>query len=946
MTGIAWPITITGMSRVLLAVLLHAVLAVPVHADLRTGNDKFLHGDYDGAVEQYKATKGKDAPLATLRLGRVYLRTGDLVAAESAAKAAAKGAGLAADAKVLLAEIHRATGRYSEARKLLEEVTKRSPGHLRARCQLGLLYHYIGETSLAAKVLDQFFDDFNDGTIDQGNAEQLMNVAQAARVVGSYQDATDAFRDAVRLDPNLLEANIEWGWLFLEKYAAGYAEQSFDEVLKIDPRHPDAHAGMARVKLEQSYDVKGAIEHIEKALAINSKHAAALAIRAEIEIGNQQHEDARKTLAAVLSVNPSDIVARSLLATVHWLRDDLAQYEAEKKKVLAIHPRPAQFFHLIADFAVKEHRYRESILLEEEALKLDPKFHAALAGIGIGHLRMGEEAKGLEYLNKAFDGDPFNVRTYNMLNLFDDVIPKDYEILRSKHFRFRVTKAEKPLLERYLPRLLEKAFVDMEKRYGFSPETPVTVELFADPQHFSVRTMGLPNLGAIGVLGVCFGKVITAISPISGNVNWGMVLWHELGHVFAIQLSRSRVPRWFTEGLSEYETIMARPEWRRENDVDLWLALSSGQLPSVVQLDSMFLPTGGMQNVVVAYHLSSVAVQFIATKWGFPKVVQALKLFGQGKGTAAVIKEITGLDTSAFDRELRAYLEKRLAPYRGTFAVQLSKFGDVTELEKVAAARPQDAEAAADLALGYLVNDEPDKAAATAEKALSLDPKSKKALFTQAELALQRKDSATTRAKLLALIAAGGDGFMARVRLGAIAVESKDLKEATAQLTQAKKLDPERSEPYELLARAYAQANREDDAIKELERYVTIEEMVVEPVKKLVGKHLLRKNWAKVREFGEMALLIDPYDLDIHLALGESYVQLGALDDAIWEYENALKSDPPPKRPAVVHVGLAKAYSLKGDGKRARKALEAALVDEPQNAEALELLKKLPKPSP
>jgi len=42
---------------------------------------------------------------------------------------------------------------------------------------------------------------------------------------------------------------------------------------------------------------------------------------------------------------------------------------------------------------------------------------------------------------------------------------------------------------------------------------------------------------------VCFGQVITAMSPSNGDINWGMVLWHELGHVFAIQLSNSRVPR-------------------------------------------------------------------------------------------------------------------------------------------------------------------------------------------------------------------------------------------------------------------------------------------------------------------------------------------------------------------------------------------------------------------
>src|SRR5262249_28739126 len=152
----------------------------------------------------------------------------------------------------------------------------------------------------------------------------------------------------------------------------------------------------------------------------------------------------------------------------------------------------------------------------------------------------------------------------------------------------------------------------------FTPKTPVTVELFSEPDQYSVRTVGLPNLGA---LAVCFGQVITAMSPSNGNLNWGMILWHELGHVFAIQLTESRVPRWFTEGLSEVETLLARKEWRRENDVDVWQAYAANNLPSVVELNSRFMRAGDMNDMVVAYHMSSMTVEFMVRRFGFPKVV-------------------------------------------------------------------------------------------------------------------------------------------------------------------------------------------------------------------------------------------------------------------------------------------------------------------------------------
>ncbi len=42
---------------------------------------------------------------------------------------------------------------------------------------------------------------------------------------------------------------------------------------------------------------------------------------------------------------------------------------------------------------------------------------------------------------------------------------------------------------------------------------PVIVEIFPQHKEFAVRTFGLP--GADGLLGVCFGRVITANSPAS-----------------------------------------------------------------------------------------------------------------------------------------------------------------------------------------------------------------------------------------------------------------------------------------------------------------------------------------------------------------------------------------------------------------------------------------------
>ena len=70
---------------------------------------------------------------------------------------------------------------------------------------------------------------------------------------------------------------------------------------------------------------------------------------------------------------------------------------------------------------------------------------------------------------------------------------------------------------------------------------PVIVEIFPQSKEFAVRTFGLP--GADGLLGVCFGRVITANSPASQGANpsnWEAVLWHEFCHVVTLSKTQTR----------------------------------------------------------------------------------------------------------------------------------------------------------------------------------------------------------------------------------------------------------------------------------------------------------------------------------------------------------------------------------------------------------------------
>ncbi|HEY3359495.1 MAG TPA: tetratricopeptide repeat protein [Polyangia bacterium] len=873
--------------------LLATVAPAAARADTRAADDALLHGRYAEALRAYAAAAKAGDRGALLGLGRTQLRVGDHAAAAATARAAARLPGAPGDAgAALLGEVLRAGGRLADARRELEPVVKRRPRALRARLALARVLHDLGAGPAAQQACESFIDDYNGGTIDKNSAADLEVVAAASHLCENFADAKDTYLQALALDPRRLDANVELGLLFLEKYNTADAARSFGEVLAIDPHHPDAHVGMARVALVESFDAAAAETQVAAVLAVDPRHAGALAVRGEIQVTEEDFAGAAATARQALARNPAATGALVVLGAAAFLTGDRPAYDAARAQALARGPRAAAFFHGVAELAGRHHRYAEAIALDEEALRADPGDAAALAELGQNYLREGDDARGLAALQRAWKRDPYNARTYNILNLFEDVIPKEYRFIERGRLRLRVPAQDRALLERYALPLLERAYADFERRYGALPFPKVQVELFADHQHYAVRTVGLPGLGA---LGVCFGRVVTALGPRAGQFNWAMVLWHELAHVFAIQLSQSRVPRWFTEGLSEWESQRARPEWRRKSTSEIVAALEAGTLPRLAHLNAAFTRARSLDHMVLAYQQSALVVDFLVRRFGFPKIVEMLRLFGQGLPTDAVLRRATGHGPDALDAEFRADLRARLPRYFGAFAPRYERFRDLGPWEQAARARPADAAAQARLGFAYFARRDLARASAQANRALALKPDLGEAHFLRGELGMAAMNAAAARAGYRAALAAGLDGYELRARLGIVALKAGDLADGERQLRAAAAFDPEQDEPFAQLAQALDRAGRPAEALALFEEVARRNPQAGPALTRLVTAHAAARRWDKVRELAPMALNVNPLEAAVHVAYGRALAARGERRAAAFELESALLCDPPDR---------------------------------------------------
>jgi tetratricopeptide (TPR) repeat protein len=854
--------------------------------------EEHLEGSrYPEAERAFRAELGgAERTRASLGLAETLLATGRYTEAVELARKTAS-----ADQKAL-GRAHEVEGRalyrqgeLAQAESVLRRVEK-DPSARAARLLLGEILIELGRRKEARAPLLALIEDYNEDRIDARDGRSLAFVGRAAHLLRSPRDANEAFSEAEAsgaFDRRLLLWRAE---LFLEKYDPGNAEELVNEVLARAPNDADALVLLAHVRLDQALDFEEAERLARRALAINPKLAEAYFVLGGVALRDQELELVEKNVSEGLAVRPGDLRLLSLRAAARFVAADPAAFEAARRDVLARNPEYSTFYAIVGEYADWEHRYDSIVELMREAVNLDPDDPVALASLGVNLMRAGREADSVSALSRAFSLDPFNVRVFNTLELFEKIIPKHYVSVPGARFTIRYHERDRPVLERYVPGLLERSWKALVEHYGFTPETPVGIELYAERQHFAVRTSGLPETE---IQGVCFGKTLASMSPQKESFNLGMTLWHELAHVFHIQLSKSRVPRWFTEGLAEWETKLTRPGWTREHDPELYELRRAGRLPRIESMNRAFTRAEQLSDIATAYYASSQLVEMLGEQHGMKRLSQMLKLWGDGKRTAEVFQGALASTLSDADRRFSEGLEKRFSRYQGRF-VPLTRSGSVEETRALVDKAPKSAEKHTLLALSLLRSGDVAGAKQALGRALTLDPRFADARFLDARLLFAEKRGDAAIQRLEAMIADGQDGFAIRMLLSEAAEVAHRADLQRSSLEAATSLDPTQVGP--LLGLLSLAQERKDDAatVALLRKIVVLSEHDAGAHRALLERLIARGEFEEARTFGEDALWVDMLGFEMHYLFAQALAGKGDLKRAEFELETALLCQAEP----------------------------------------------------
>ncbi|HUP89568.1 MAG TPA: hypothetical protein VM100_09465 [Longimicrobiales bacterium] len=529
-------------------------------------------------------------------------------------------------------------------------------------------------------------------TAPRKNALRTMLDAQRAKSAELVRARLDALDDSIAARPNDDALKIRLGRLFLEKYNAPEALKLFNEILKRNPRNADALLGSAEAL--EFLNEEGAMSNVRAALAADPKHLGAHAYLARTFVDSDQLDSARIHVAAANATAPNSveaIIAAGELAQAQGKRGDVEQLRSRLRNKT----EGAQFNVALAELSVKQRQYAQAVRLASDAIAADSSAWQAYAIRGINELRVGNTSAARNTLERAFAGDPFNVWVKNTLDLLDRL--ETFESRNNARFSVIAAERDADVLTPYIQELGAEAFAKMKQRYGYEPSTPVRLEVYDRHADFSVRTVGLAGLGA---LGVSFGSVLAMDSPAARDPSefvWGSTFWHELAHAFHLGMTEQRVPRWFTEGLAVLEERQARRGWGEEGLPAFERAHASNRLLRLAQLNGGFTRPSYPSQIIVSYYQASLVLEMIEQTYGATAMRDMLNAYRSGKSTDDAFQSVlhrtsAQLDTEfqIFLREWQAGLPRRKAAVAATEYDALVKEGTMASLELALYTLPYD----------------------------------------------------------------------------------------------------------------------------------------------------------------------------------------------------------------------------------------------------------------
>jgi len=227
----------------------------------------------------------------------------------------------------------------------------------------------------------------------------------------SLERAIEEFGRAIELDPDYIPAQIKWAATWMELTLAGgapkneafsKAEPVLEKILKEDPGNSEVHTILARLhRLDRNFEA--AEQEFQLALDNNPRNAVALAEFGRHLFGGGKVNRGMEYLNEAGRIDPYSVQVLWGLAMTHSMMLQPEESAEYARRIGEIEPEnPMQFYGPAMANALSGN-YAQAILMDTQAIELDPNDYELVAGMAIRWTLLGDLEQAELWAGKADD---------------------------------------------------------------------------------------------------------------------------------------------------------------------------------------------------------------------------------------------------------------------------------------------------------------------------------------------------------------------------------------------------------------------------------------------------------------------------------------------------------------------------------------------------------------
>jgi tetratricopeptide (TPR) repeat protein len=447
-----------------------AVAANPksVTARLALANFYWVTNHRDQAEKELKKTLELEPGnlLANRALGVFYLGAGRKAEAEAPLKIVAAIAPRPGGA-IALADYYAATQRYDDAKRVLDQLAADPISAVQARLRLASLGLVAGNRAETERLIKEVLRldpnqldaligkarlEMIEGKLDQAMASAKTAVAahrdspqaqftagiiQAAR--GQHDDASVAFKEALRLNPTFVPAEVELARIALATGKKEEAVQFAQDAVNNAPGYSEPYLLLARAQMNNR-NLQGAERTLRTLETAIPESPVVQAELGRLYLAKGERARARATFETALKNDPTELRAlqgliamdfqdakpadalahveraeraadtnselKVIAARVYVAMNDLGRAETALKRAIELNPNDLQAYTSMARLYVAQRRLPEATAEFERLAAREPKNPGPVTVVGVLLQLQHKTAEAKDRFEKALEIDP------------------------------------------------------------------------------------------------------------------------------------------------------------------------------------------------------------------------------------------------------------------------------------------------------------------------------------------------------------------------------------------------------------------------------------------------------------------------------------------------------------------------------------------------------------